>query len=419
MKSYIQEENLQKAMAEYTDDMHVGLPIKDQYKNNIGVVSQVYDNTKSSGEQVYAVVDNRHIPKEEVKEVTVLFRGSTSPQEFINNPADVTLDWLENDIPMASNIWAMKDFGNPHNFSAVSPQLKASSEHLKEIMKKYPNAKINIDGHSLGGMDAQYAVVDITDKKDLKRINSVHVYNAPDIYPTLTKEQKKTADSLKSKIVVYVDPNDFIGMVGREGKKGSEDSVGTVYYTESPDINWIDQHMTYGYRMENGQIKVIETNLPPEVKATRKAMGSFYKDKKKFQKSGKGISSHEKIFLDAEQATVIASGLVSTAETALEEIKTSAQSAVEEAEELWNTTKSMPFGITELTEAELAEAYAEGGVTYASIVTKTDNHFDKKITKAEELVTTYTTLKSDIQSGINTMLSKDSELAGEFKKWES
>lgn len=85
-------------------------------------------------------------------------------------------------------------------------------------------------------------------------------------------------------------------MVGREGKKGSEDSVGTVYYTESPDINWIDQHMTYGYRMENGQIKVIETNLPPKVKDIRKKMGTFYKYKKNFQKSGKGLSSHEKSF---------------------------------------------------------------------------------------------------------------------------
>ncbi|HHQ6378667.1 TPA: Mbeg1-like protein [Streptococcus agalactiae] len=405
-------------MSEYKT-IHPNARLKDQYDNTIGVVSEVYDNTSHSGEQIYAVVDNRHIPKEDVKEVTVLFRGSTSPQEFINNPADVTLDWLENDIPMASNIWVMKDFGNPHNFSAVSPQLKASSEHLKEIMKKYPNAKINIGGHSLGGMDAQYAVVDITDKKDLKRINSVHVYNAPDIYPTLTKGQKKTADSLKSKIVVYVDPNDFIGIVGREGKKGSEDSVGTVYYTESPDINWIDQHMTYGYRMENGQIKVIETNLPPEVRTTRKAMGSFYKDKKKFKKSGKGLSSHEKIFLDAEQAAVIASGLVSTAETALEDIKTSAKTAVGEAEELWNTTKSIPFGITELTEAELAEAYAEGGVTYDSIVTKTDTHFDEKVKNAGDLVTTYTTLKSDIQSGVETMLSKDSELAGDFKAWEN
>ncbi|MCK6332265.1 hypothetical protein LZU60_11380, partial [Streptococcus agalactiae] len=146
---------------------------------------------------------------------------------------------------------------------------------------------------------------------------------------------------------------------------------------------------------------------------------TFQINKQKQQMMKGGLNSNEKIFLDAEQAAVIASGLVSTAETALEDIKTSAQSAVEEAEELWNTTKSMPFGITELTEAELAEAYAEGGVTYESIVTKTDTHFDKKVAKAEELVTTYTTLKSDIQSGVETMLSKDSELAGDFKAWEN
>ncbi|HFU6915653.1 hypothetical protein [Streptococcus agalactiae] len=84
MKKYIDEEKLQIAMSEYKT-IH-------PYDNTIGVVSEVYDNTSHSGEQVYAVVDNRHIPKEDVKEVTVLFRGSTSPQEFINNLADVTLD---------------------------------------------------------------------------------------------------------------------------------------------------------------------------------------------------------------------------------------------------------------------------------------------------------------------------------------
>ncbi|AXJ14119.1 Mbeg1-like protein [Streptococcus pluranimalium] len=419
MKNYIEDDNLQIAMAEYNNINSVGDEIWTKNNTYVGKVSDIYDNNSHSGEQIYVVVDDIDISAEDVKEVTVLFRGSTSPQEIFSDPADVALDWLENDIPMASNIWAMKDFGNPHNFSAVSPQLTASSKHLKEIMKKYPNADINLAGHSLGGMDAQYAVVDITDKKDLKRINSVHIYNSPDIYPTLTKEQKKTADSLKSKIVVYVDPNDFIGMVGREGKKGSEDSVGTVYYTESPDINWIDQHMTYGYRMENGQIKVIETNLPPEVKDIRKKMGTFYKYKKNFQKSGKGLSSHEKIFLDAEQATVISNGLATTAETALEEIESTANAAVKEAEELWNTTKIMPFGVSELTEAELAEAYEAGGVTYDSIVTKTETHFNKKVTKADNLVTTYTTLRSDIQSGIETMLAKDSELAGDFKKWKS
>ncbi|HFH7357219.1 TPA: hypothetical protein ACGMS9_000362 [Streptococcus agalactiae] len=91
MKKYIDEEKLQIAMSEYKT-IHPNARLKDQYDNTIGVVSEVYDNTSHSGEQVYAVVDNRHIPKEDVKEVTVLFRGSTCPQEFINNLADVTLD---------------------------------------------------------------------------------------------------------------------------------------------------------------------------------------------------------------------------------------------------------------------------------------------------------------------------------------
>ncbi|ELY5750247.1 hypothetical protein DIY06_00870 [Streptococcus iniae] len=177
--------------------------------------------------------------------------------------------------------------------------------------------------------------------------------------------------------------------------------------------------MTYGYVLENGQIKIIDTYLSAEVKATRKVMGNFYKHKKKLQKSGKGLTTNEKIFLDAEQATVIASGLVATAETALDEVKSSAQTALEKAEELYNSTKEMPFGIVELNDAELAEAYAAGGVSYASIVTKTDTHFDKKVTKAEAIVTAYTTLKSDIQRGISEMLAKDSELAGDFKEWES
>ncbi|ATX38963.1 hypothetical protein [Streptococcus iniae] len=239
------------------------------------------------------------------------------------------------------------------------------------------------------------------------------------VLPFQTKEQKKTVDALKSKIIVYIDPKDFIGMVGREGKTGSEDSVGTVYYTDSNNIGLIDQHMTYGYVLENGQIKIIDTYLSAEVKATRKVMGNFYKHKKKLQKSGKGLTTNEKIFLDAEQATVIASGLVATAETALDEVKSSAQTALEKAEELYNSTKEMPFGIVELNDAELAEAYAAGGVSYASIVTKTDTHFDKKVTKAEAIVTAYTTLKSDIQRGISEMLAKDSELAGDFKEWES
>ena len=44
------------------------------------------------------------------------------------------------------------------------------------MMEKYPNAKINLYGHSLGSMDVQYAIANV---KDYDRINSVNIYQGP------------------------------------------------------------------------------------------------------------------------------------------------------------------------------------------------------------------------------------------------
>ena len=56
-------------------------------------------------------------------------------------------------------------------------------------MEKYPNAKINIYGHSLGSMDAQYALACIT---DYSRINGAYIYNGPNIYSLLLYNQEIT-----------------------------------------------------------------------------------------------------------------------------------------------------------------------------------------------------------------------------------
>ncbi|MFI3888119.1 triacylglycerol lipase [Streptococcus parauberis] len=383
---------------------------KGKKKIEIGTVREVI--TDDFGQKAYV------IQSADKKEVSVIYRGSEGP-----GAKGSAVDWLGNDIPMADKIINGK--------KGVTPQLATSANTLNNVLANadYKGADIVVYGHSLGSMDAQYALANV---KDPSRIKGAYIYQGPNIYGTLTIEQQEKVDGLKYRIQNYVDEKDAIPIGYLP--IGSTQAVGIVHHVDSkwskfnPNLTKTigDQHLWGGYQYNSdGSLKILDTTSQMEtiyseaLDVTATGLYVYEQDKKKFKKSGKGLSSHEKIFLDAEQATVIASGLVSTAETALEEIKTSAQSAVEEAEELWNTTKSMPFGITELTEAELAEAYADGGVTYASIVTKTDNHFDKKITKAEELVTTYTTLKSDIQSGINTMLSKDSELAGEFKKWES
>lgn len=77
-KKYLNEQNLQIAMAEYRK-VSLGRELFDQYDRSIGYTSQIYDNEHGNGEQVYAVVPEQEYGKDpkEVSEVTVLFRGST------------------------------------------------------------------------------------------------------------------------------------------------------------------------------------------------------------------------------------------------------------------------------------------------------------------------------------------------------
>ena len=147
-------------------------------------------------------------------------------------------------------------------------QLEASSDYLKEMMEKYPNAKINIYGHSLGSMDAQYALANVT---DYSRIKSANIYNGPNIYSTLTEEQKINVSALYDKINNYVDSRDLVGL----GYKKGEGTVGKTYNFsgESNGINKIDQHMWGGYRFdsdgnlidEDGK-RVKAWNKPDEIK---------------------------------------------------------------------------------------------------------------------------------------------------------
>ena len=66
IKDYVNEENLQVAMTEYDSEMDLDHVVKTQSGDQIGTVTQVYDNTTGAGEQVYAVVKN---PKENAEDV--------------------------------------------------------------------------------------------------------------------------------------------------------------------------------------------------------------------------------------------------------------------------------------------------------------------------------------------------------------
>ncbi|WP_373808735.1 Mbeg1-like protein, partial [Streptococcus ferus] len=322
-KNYLNEDNLQIAMTEYKN-LSVDKVVKTQYNDRVGTVSQVYDNEHGNGEQVYAVVDNPDQQPSEVEEVTVLFRGSAGPDKVLTE--DFRNDWLENDLPLALRISAKNHPNYSQNYDHSSAQLKAASKALKTIMKTYPNAKVNLYGHSLGSMNAQYAMANLS-KKALSRVNSAHIYNGPNIYSLLSDEQQEKVDAIKGKIYNYADPKDMISMVGRDISQGSEGAVGVVYYVDSQSKGFADQHMTLGYALDKeGKIKVLNTIETAALNKVYTGMETYQQLKASL--SSGGLTGHEQVYLDYSQASVIAASLGTIAQEAYEQTKAIRDEAV-------------------------------------------------------------------------------------------
>ena len=268
--AYSDETNVNLAKEEY-ENRNIGDSLRTNPGNEyVGILSDANDNRSNKGEQIYTYTktsgsnevvspDAPLSEREKVEEITILYRGSTAPGIGADNE-DARKDWLNNDVPMAEKIMLGE--------KGATGQLEASSDYLKEMMEKYPNAKINIYGHSLGSMDAQYALANVT---DYSRIKSANIYNGPNIYSTLTEEQKINVSALYDKINNYVDSRDLVGL----GYKKGEGTVGKTYNFsgESNGINKIDQHMWGGYRFdsdgnlidEDGK-RVKAWNKPDEIK---------------------------------------------------------------------------------------------------------------------------------------------------------
>ena len=267
--AYSDETNMNIAKEEYKDRPS-GYILKTEDNEYVGTLSDANDNRSNNGEQIYTYTktsgsnevvspDAPLSEREKVEEITILYRGSTAPGKGADN-ADAKRDWLDNDAPMAKKIMLGE--------KGATGQLEASSDYLKEMMEKYPNAKINIYGHSLGSMDAQYALANVT---DYYRIKSANIYNGPNIYSTLTEEQKINVSALYDKINNYVDSRDLVGL----GYNKGEGTVGKTYNFsgESSGFNKVDQHMWGGYRFDdNGNLidekgkRVKAWNKPDEIK---------------------------------------------------------------------------------------------------------------------------------------------------------
>ena len=411
-QNYIKENNLQTAMAEYQDNMGEERTLYDQYERELGTVTQVYNNTTGAGEQVYAVVKNPNEKADKVQEVTVLFRGSTGPDHILNEAPDVWNDWAENDAVIAKRIMLQKDLSYQDK---STEQLKASARALKDIMEKYPNAKINVYGHSLGSMDAQYSMAALQ-ADQVKRIQQAYIYNGPDIYRILSPEQRKVVDSIKTRIHNYADPDDPISMVGRDMVKGSIGSVGLVYYVDSTKEDFVNQHMTYGYQLDkNGKIKILSNTSTVIYNDYLLQMDNYTLLKEKLSEGG--YTKEEQLFLDSEQAGIAAASISLMSTEGKSIIKSIRDEAVEDARKVFASRRQVPWGFI-LSPSEMENAYIEGGATYETTIGVIEKLLDPVVDKVSQLEKDCIDLETQTKKGIQKKLETDKELAEKFRQWK-
>ncbi|EHU8311815.1 TPA: Mbeg1-like protein [Listeria monocytogenes] len=412
------QERVELAQKEYED-----YKLKDKVKilkvngneQTIGIVSQKINN-KSTGEQSYIITDKYTPPtasiseRNKVKELTILYKGSTAPANGnLNVPKhpdykDVRKDWLSNDIPTAIQI-------THGGGSTVTPQLKTSAETLKQTMKLYPNAQIYVYGHSLGSMNAQYAIADL-DKKDIKRISGGFFYQGPNIYSNLTPKQQDTVKAINAldRLFNFVDRKDYVPI----GYGVGDPTIGHLIEVESKKAGMVEQHMWGGYQFdEDGNVLTDkEGSLRLAKYATAQQLAAINIMRTSFSKSGGALSSSEEIFLDAAEGLAITQGMKQTIQGEIKDLKDMFDKAIENAEELWRDTLSDARDIgSKLSESEILTALALGNATESKIVIDTVQDCEKSLAEATKIEQEYDKLLEQINEAIKSQLKTDHELA--------
>lgn len=411
------QERVELAKKEYSKlelKQEVNISISNREKK-IGNVSQTINN-KAAGQQTYIITEKytpptaSHIERSKVKEVTVLYRGSTAPTlasgltPFHKDSLDVWTDWGVNDIPTAIQI-------TNGGGSTVTPQLKTSAETLKQTMKLYPNAQIYVYGHSLGSMNAQYAIADL-DKKDIKRISGGFFYQGPNIYSNLTPKQQDTVKAINAlnRLFNFVDRKDYVPI----GYGIGDPTIGHLIEVESKKAGMVEQHMWGGYQFdEDGNVLTDkEGSLRLAKYATAQQLASINIMRTSFSKSGGALSSSEEIFLDAAEGLAITQGMKQTIQGEIKDLKDMFDKAIENAEELWRDTLSDARDIgSKLSESEILTALALGNATESKIVIDIVQDCEKSLAEATKIEQEYDKLLEQINEAIKSQLKTDQELA--------
>ena len=413
------------------EDVLIG---KGKQERRIGYVSEVFGQAPEkdmvssledlearilgalNGLNGYIVTDKKITQEtrpEDVQKVTILFEGSEA--KFDQNFRGAVDDWVLTDAPTALQISMAKRLGIK---TGKIPQLDAASKEVKAAMDRYPNARFKFYAHSLGGLNLQASLGSLEDKY-LNRVDGAYIYEAPNLYPLLSDEEKKQVDKIKYKIYNYIDKRDIV--TWEHSKEGNEGVVGTLVRIDSKDVGDLGkQHMWGGYDYKAGYLNVKEESLDDYRLARVKQAKEQLQLKKQALESWKksGLSGNDLISMDTIQAMGIVESLKEFALIASDYILAVCDFGIADVKGTWDTLlascRSTVSG-SRCTESDIVNALAQVGATKETIEINRITELEKIKKDTLKLKDSIFSLSTDIAKGIATVAATDIALASQLQ----
>lgn len=218
-----------------TKKAYDGLNVGDDFVVNGKLIGRIVrDVYAQDGMQAY-VIENQAGRRDEV---TVLFKGSSGLRN--GNATTWRDEWLNTNWP----IFVAMLTSRPKLPSA----LKTASSYLNKWLVEFPDAIFYIYGHSLGAINAAYALANC---RHSSQIGAAYLYEGTNIWRLLTHKERQRVVEMRGRINTYVDIYDPVTL----GYTASQRMVGKLHYVDSLPMNPVKQHMWGGYRFdENGNL---------------------------------------------------------------------------------------------------------------------------------------------------------------------
>ena len=413
------------------EDVLIG---KGKQERRIGYVSEVFGQAPEkdmvtspqdlearilgalNGLNGYIVTDKKITQEtrpEDVQKVTILFEGSEA--KFDQNFRGAVDDWVLTDAPTALQISMAKRLGIK---TGKIPQLDAASKEVKAAMDRYPNARFKFYAHSLGGLNLQASLGSLEDKY-LNRVDGAYIYEAPNLYPLLSDEEKKQVDKIKYKIYNYIDKRDIV--TWEHSKEGNEGVVGTLVRIDSKDVGDLGkQHMWGGYDYKAGYLNVKEESLDDYRLARVKQAKEQLQLKKQALESWKkrGLSGRDLISMDTIQAIRIVESLKEFALITSDYILAVCDFGIADVKGTWDTLlascRSTVSG-SRCTESDIVNALAQVGATKETIEINRITELEKIKKDTLKIKDSIFSLSTDIAKGIATVAATDIALASQLQ----